>query len=46
MNITLKGIAVGEWREITAEEMAEINLRIVDSLKTEEASWMGNEQED
>jgi len=46
MNITLKGIAVGEWREITAAEMAEINLRIVDSLKTEEASWMGNEQED
>jgi 23S rRNA pseudouridine2604 synthase len=38
MNINLEGIKVGEWRELTEKEMAEINKMISDSSKTEEAS--------
>jgi 23S rRNA pseudouridine2604 synthase len=38
MNISLNGIKTGEWRDLTKEEMEEINGLIKDSVKTEEAS--------
>ena len=38
MNVTLKGLKVGQWRHLTEQEMAEINNSIADSGKTEERS--------
>ncbi len=38
MNINLKGIPNGEWRELTTHEMNEIKTMISDSSSTEEAS--------
>jgi len=38
MNITLKGIPLGEWREVQEKEMAVIFEAISDSSSTEEAS--------
>lgn len=38
MNINLKGIPLGEWRELTTHEMAEIQNSIAESSSTEEAS--------
>lgn len=38
MNVKLDGIPLGRWRELTREEMQEINDSISDSSKTEEAS--------
>lgn len=38
MNVTLKGLKVGQWRHLTAQEMAVINDSITDSGKTEEHS--------
>jgi 23S rRNA pseudouridine2604 synthase len=35
MNVKLD-ISVGEWRDITKEELAEINLLVSDSTKTQE----------
>jgi 23S rRNA pseudouridine2604 synthase len=38
MNVTLKGIPVGEWRELTPEELDTINKMVEKSSKLEEAS--------
>lgn len=38
MNITLNGIATGEWRYLTATEIANINQLVENSRKTEDAS--------
>jgi 23S rRNA pseudouridine2604 synthase len=38
MNVTLKGLKVGEWRYLTNEEVSTIKELVKDSLKTEEAS--------
>lgn len=38
MNITLKGLPVGDWRELDAKEMADIYAAIENSSSTEEAS--------
>ena len=38
MNINLKGLAIGEWRELTSKEMLEMERLITDSVKTEDAS--------
>ncbi len=38
MNVNLQGIKVGEWRELTEDEMYKINQMIAHSSKTEEAS--------
>jgi len=38
MNITLKGIPVGEWRELTQEEMESIFKMVEKSSKLEDAS--------
>jgi 23S rRNA pseudouridine2604 synthase len=40
MNVTLKGLKVGQWRHLTAEEMAVINDSIADSGKTQEHSLL------
>jgi 23S rRNA pseudouridine2604 synthase len=42
MNVTLKGLKVGQWRHLTAQEMAVINDSIADSGKTEEHSRFEN----
>ncbi len=42
MNITLDGINCGEWRYLTNEEIAKINLLVKSSSKTEEASLIGD----
>ena len=33
MNITLEGIPVGKWRDLTAKELAEIEAMVSDSSK-------------
>ena len=38
MNVTLDKLAIGQWRELTAKELAEINKMVANSSKTEEAS--------
>lgn len=38
MNVTLKGLKVGQWRHLTEQEMAIINNSISDSGKTQEHS--------
>ncbi|PKH52310.1 23S rRNA pseudouridine(2604) synthase RluF [Tenacibaculum sp. Bg11-29] len=38
MNVTLGKLKVGDWRELTVDEMKEINEMISSSSKTEEAS--------
>ncbi|MCF2874947.1 MULTISPECIES: 23S rRNA pseudouridine(2604) synthase RluF [unclassified Tenacibaculum] len=38
MNVSLGNLKVGDWRELTSEEMKEINKMIATSSKTEEAS--------
>ena len=45
MNITLKGIAPGKWRNLTKEELAYINQQTAASVKTEEASRLDDEEE-
>lgn len=43
MNVTLDGLPVGKWRELTKQEMLEINDRIGDSVKTQEDSFFDEE---
>lgn len=38
MNVRLAGLAVGQWRELTVDEMAALETMLVHSSKTEEAS--------
>ncbi len=38
MNIDLRGLGIGDWRELTPKEMAEMDRLIADSVKTEDAS--------
>ncbi|UMB60541.1 23S rRNA pseudouridine(2604) synthase RluF [Lutibacter sp. A80] len=38
MNVTLANLAEGSWRELTSEEMQQINKMVATSSKTEEAS--------
>lgn len=45
MNVTLKGLKVGQWRHLTEKEMAEINNSIANSGKTEERSIDENKQQ-
>ncbi|ACT92484.1 23S rRNA pseudouridine(2604) synthase RluF [Dyadobacter fermentans] len=40
MNVTLKDLPVGKWRDLTAAEMQEINAAIAGSTKTEEGSYL------
>ena len=38
MNVTLKGLSVGEWRFLSEKEITEINRMVKNSVGTEEAS--------
>lgn len=38
MNVSIGNLELGQWRELTSEEMQQINTMIKSSLKTEEAS--------
>ena len=38
MNVTLANLKLGEWRELSNNEMLKINTLVADSSKTEEAS--------
>lgn len=44
MNITLQGLPVGKWRDLTETEMNEINRMVANSGKTEEASYLPDEE--
>ncbi len=44
MNVTLKGLKVGQWRHLSDIEMAQINDSIADSGKTQEHSVDSNKQ--
>ena len=44
MNVTLDGISPGKWRDLTEKELAEINHLVATSIKTEEASYLGEDQ--
>jgi len=44
MNITLRGLPVGEWRYLTAREIGEIQNLVATSSKTEEASFLDIEE--
>lgn len=44
MNITLRGLPVGEWRYLTPKEMDEIQKLVATSSKTEEASFLDIEE--
>ena len=46
MNINLDGIALGKWRYFTSDEISTINNLVSDSLKTEEASFLQNNDVD
>ena len=41
MNITLKGLAPGKWRNFSAEQIAEINAMVSNSSKTADSESMG-----
>lgn len=40
MNITLSGIAIGQWRYLTADEVSQLNGMVSDSVGTKEASMI------
>lgn len=42
MNVGLKGLPLGEWRELTANELLGINRMVKNSVATEEASQSKN----
>lgn len=44
MNVRLVGLAAGQWRELTADEMAELETMLLSSSKTEEASRLTAQQ--
>ena len=46
MNVTLKGIAAGEWRLLSKDEVGTINKSIEGSSKTEEASFVQDDMEE
>ena len=46
MHITLDGIATGEWRYLTADEVETINQLVENSSKTEEASLLPEDQQE
>ncbi|WP_439559605.1 23S rRNA pseudouridine(2604) synthase RluF [Dyadobacter sp.] len=45
MNVTLDGLPVGKWRDLTDAEMAEINAAVESSVKTQEGSVIDNWEE-
>lgn len=42
MNVSLKGINIGDWRYLTNEEMIQINSMLANSSKTQEASLIND----
>lgn len=44
MNITLEGLPVGQWRYLTETEMATINSLVANSVKTQEASFLDQDE--
>lgn len=44
MNIDLAGLKTGQWRELSPQEMAEIDGMVAGSSKTEDASALGRRQ--
>ncbi len=43
MNISIEGIPVGKWRNLSTKEIAEIHALVASSSKTEEASYLEEE---
>ncbi len=46
MNVTLEGLPVGKWRNLTAAEMKVINEMVAQSTKTEEGSYLDPQTEE
>ncbi|MCE6990093.1 23S rRNA pseudouridine(2604) synthase RluF [Dyadobacter sp. CY323] len=44
MNVTMENLPVGKWRDLTEEEMKEINAAVESSTKTEEGSQIAWEE--
>ena len=44
MNVTLEDLPVGKWRNLTAEELKQINDSVQTSTKTEEGSYLEDEE--
>ena len=40
MNVTVDGLASGKWRYLSADEMSTINKLVANSVKTEEGSYL------
>jgi len=40
MNVTLENLPTGKWRNLTAQELQEINAAVESSVKTEEGSYL------
>jgi len=45
MNVDLGNLAEGDWRDLTANEMSQINKMVATSTKTEEASTEGRKKQ-
>lgn len=45
MNVTLDNIPIGTWRNLTKAELAEINAAVAQSVKTEDASAIQDDEE-
>ena len=44
MNVTLENLPVGKWRNLTIEELKQINDSVQSSTKTEEGSYLQDEE--
>ena len=44
MNVTLENLPVGKWRNLTIEELKQINDSVQSSTKTEEGSYLEDEE--
>ena len=46
MNVSLDNLAIGSWRNMTEDELGFILLAVSHSIKTEEASYIVNDEDD
>ncbi len=44
MNVTLENLPVGKWRDLTVEELRQINESVQNSVKTEDGSYLEDEE--
>ncbi|MCF2444250.1 23S rRNA pseudouridine(2604) synthase RluF [Dyadobacter sp. CY345] len=44
MNVTLENLPIGKWRDMTVEELRQINESVQNSVKTEDGSYLEDEE--